>query len=285
MKRKHNLHSDKAPQAPIEKIRYANWLAEQIIERYNSYQIMLDRIKRIADKPRERSLFEASNLTVLWSYFLLVLFIITLIVDWDFNRQAFQSQNLLGFLVFAFLVLMGLLSSACFSPLFYDFNSHISALPDTNQYYIISYESKTESAPKWQLRHWLTGLFFFVITMLSVYKLSEQRVFWQQTIDPNYPDDSVVPLIIFFFTIVTGMGAHFIIERTWVLIKHKQYENKLNVMENEIQELTHKCLKAYDEYVEEMEELEKEAMQNDTPLPNRVEPNKYLDSLLKKRLQ
>jgi len=282
MKRINKIYSDDVPQPSNEKFKFANWLAKRIFEHFKSYQNQFDKTKRIVDKPKERALVEANDIMVFWGYFLSIIFLFTLVVDWDFNRQAFQSQSATGYLVFIFLVCMGLLSSACFNTLFFDFNSKITTNPDTQQYYIITYDMKKGSNPKFQLRHWLTGLIFFIITMFIVYKLSEQRVFWQQALDPNYPDDTLIPPLIFLFTVITGCGMHFILERGWVIFKHKYYENKLNAMQDEIEKMSHKCREAYDQYLEEVEKIEEELIQKNLPIPNRKEANKYLKALIKK---
>jgi len=212
-----------------------------------------------------------------------VAFLLSLIVDWEYNRQAFQSLSTTAIATFFFIVLLGLIASACFNPLFYDFNSQISNKPEAKQYYVITYEDQEKSKRRWSLRSPWTGFFMLLISFSIVYTLSAQRVVWQKAINSSYPNDVFIPCFIFLFSVLTGCGAHFILERTWLILKHKYYEYKLSKLENEIEEQSDKSLDVWDEYNSEMDEIENNAIQQGLPIPERIQPNRYLQALIDRR--
>ena len=86
--------------------------------------------------------------------------------------------------------------------------------------------------------------------------------------------------MIYLAEIIFGIGLH----QTWLrwsaIRKYNKAQRELEADKREIRDLSYKCFKARREYDIAMDEIEVEVLGKDLPLPDRIQINPYLQSIL-----
>jgi len=265
---------------PQHLANFANREAKRIFRLIESWHTKLARIGRIVNRPGVQELVEATDVRKFVGYFLSVMFFIGLFVEWSFSNDVYQSSSEIAFLFFLGLVVAGLYASACFNTIMKEFRSRITTSVQFKEYYEVTYENQVTPNRHWYVLHPLNGVVVFLLVELIVYHLSSQRVAWQQDVSSDAGNDVWLPCIWFFLEIIFGMGCHYSAERLFVTGNFHRYEQQLSLGELEIEKRTHKCLDAWHEYNDRLDELTNGNGESRLPLPARILPNEYLQALL-----
>jgi hypothetical protein len=274
----YNFNDPPSQTKPNELAVFANREAKSICKLIESWKVRFLEIKNKVNHSDIEQLVQAKATKIFLGYFLSILFLVGLYVEWNFSYEVYDSQGGIAFLFFLGLVLSGLYCSAAFGTVMAEFRENKINKGKPKDYFEIVYNNKITK----KLYSFLKpsfGIIIFLLTEVVIYNLSQQRVLWLQDLGMD-TNDLWLPVIWFAIEVLFGIGFHYTLERLYVKTKYKSFIKELSDSETLIQQKIHSCLDIWQEYQTQFNTLEQQALKQRTELPGRIEANQFLKMIL-----